>query len=146
MKSALQILVKGLQDFECFCPVHPLGRQVFLCFESRARTVLMQDFLNVQRKLLTVHSVQLDFQERPNEFRASGCRQESRQSIPRGLGIPLWNRSEHPLLGELWCYGVEMGAYMFSQALSLEPTHECVGTSAPSAEGRQVPHMSWECK
>ena len=44
--------------------IHLLDRQVFLFSETRVRKVLVHDFLNIQRKLLVVHSVQVDLQKR----------------------------------------------------------------------------------
>ena len=53
--------------------------------------VLKQDFFTFQRKQRAVHSgagrSSKTFPDIPNEFRVPGCGQESRLSIPRGLGI-----------------------------------------------------------
>ena len=62
MRNSFRISVFVLQNVESFFPLQSQGLQFILCSETRARIVLMQDFLYFQRKLLTVHSVLVDFQ------------------------------------------------------------------------------------
>ena len=75
-----------LGSSQCFCLL--LDSVALPCIDAFPQE--LQNFSCFQRKLLVVHSVQIDFSktfpDMPNEFRVSGCRQESRPSIPRGLG------------------------------------------------------------
>ena len=64
VENVLANLGVVLQKSEGFSPIHLLGLQVFLRSETRAPIELTQDLINSQRMLLTVHSVQVDLQQR----------------------------------------------------------------------------------
>ena len=76
LKTSLQISVSVLPNSEYFFPIDSLDLQVSLNSETPARIALKQDPMNFQRKLLAVHSVQVDLQkafpDMPNEFRVPG--------------------------------------------------------------------------
>ena len=74
LKMSLQILAMGSENSEYLSPIPLLARQMSLFSETRARMVLMLDFLNLQSKQLTVNFVQIDLRQRfPMYHMSSVC-------------------------------------------------------------------------